>query len=121
MINNKLIEDFMHSKPENFHNSWDLLMQVVEKIESLDLSKYMYKWVWEDEEMNYNFNYIDFEISSSLISVYIELDLDPPIRIHSIDMFKEHHQGNKITKLEAVYECIIEFIKYYNKICKQNY
>ena len=113
-IDNRIIEDFMHSKPKNFHTSWDLIIPVIEEIEKLDLSDYLYQWK-EDETTHYNFNYVDFTISTEYIYVDIELDLDPPLEIHSVDT-----RNNNISKFEATYECIVEFLKYYNKLCKQN-
>ena len=69
----------------NYHKSWDWLMPVVEKIESIE---------------NYRF---DFEIRQSLVEIY---DKD-----EQIDVFQE--QGDD--KREVTYWCVVEFIKWYNE------
>ena len=92
--NNKLIAEFMEHKPtfevyiddvlttlerpiKNYNSDWNWLMEVVEKIESLDI---------------YYNEYIDYN-SSMFASGKIELS----------------------TKIEAVYNACVEFIKWYNK------
>lgn len=95
--NNKLIAEFLGYEPNSngvypivcinegkgwhletmkYHTDWNWLMEVVEKIESLD--------IYYDEYIDYN--------SSMVSSGKIELS----------------------TKIEAVYNACVEFIKYYN-------
>ena len=103
--NNKLIAEFMGGKLKwlnkidssyvsgyaniaglKFHKSWDWLMPVVEKIESL------------------NINEIPIEV-----------------HIHSNDCLISDIEHNSIgelsslgSKIKSVYECVVEFIKWYN-------
>lgn len=70
-----------------FHTDWNWLMQVVEKIESLD---YM---------VIHNFYISKFEVV---------------IKAEHNRVFKDIHIANK-TKIEAVYNACVEFIKWYNE------
>ena len=63
-----------------FHSDWNWLMQVVEKIESLD-----------------------YNITIQYKNCYIDIDKDL-----QIDTFSK-------SKIEAVYNACVEFIKWYNK------
>lgn len=69
----------------HFHTSWDWLMPVVEKIESLDISF----------DINHTMCYVESEDQSFVLNqTYID--------------------GYK-TKLDATYAAVIKFIKWYNK------
>jgi hypothetical protein len=118
-MKDKLIADFMGEK---FHEdswshgdveylkSWDWIMPVVEKIESLDLSEWMYKWEGIDGEIEYNFEGISVEIENKRCWIYINLSLDPYWTINE-KTFKVKYE----TKLEAAYESVVEFIEWYNE------
>ena len=106
----QLINDFMEKEIAENELSWIWIMEVIDKIDDTDLSEFMYKWDLGGKTQ-YNFNYIDFSIGSDMVSSYVELDLDPGILIHSIRLFQPN-----INKIYAVYECIIETIKYINKV-----
>ena len=93
-----------------FSLSWDWIMPVVEKIELLDLSEWMYKWEGIDGETEYNFEGISVEIEHTRCWIYINLSLDPYWTINE-KTFKVKYE----TKLEAVYKSVIEFIEWYNK------
>jgi hypothetical protein len=93
-----------------FHKSWDWLMPVVEKIESLDLSEWMYSWEDLDGETRYNFEGISVEIEKTRCWIYINLSLDPYWTINE-KTFKVKYE----TKLEAAYESVVEFIEWYNE------
>lgn len=54
--------DLLKEENLNYHKSWDWLMTVVEKIESLDLKEYGYKWEGIDGETEYNNGSICVEI-----------------------------------------------------------
>lgn len=114
---NKLIAEFMsdkyseHARRYEYSYSWDWLMPVVEKIESLDLSEYGYTWKGIDGEIQYNNGSIYVEIERNRCWIYMNLQLDPP---HT---FNEKTYNTKFpTKIEAVYSAVIEFIEYYNTI-----
>jgi hypothetical protein len=93
-----------------FSLSWDWIMPVIEKIESLDLSEWMYKWEGIDGETEYNFEGISVEIEKTSCWIYINLSLDPYWTINEKTSKVKYE-----TKLEAVYESVIEFIEWYNK------
>jgi hypothetical protein len=126
MEHNKLIAEFMDLKDrvENdvfysisgytacqYHKSWGWLMAVVEKIESLDLKEYGYKWEGIDGETEYNNGSICVEIERKHCWIYMDLSLDP---VHTIN--KKTYYIKYDTKIEAVYAAVVEFIEYYNEL-----
>lgn len=120
MENNKLIAEFMGEKFHEdswshgdieYKTSWDWLMPVVEKIESLDLSEYGYKWEGIDGETEYNNGSIHVEIERNKCWIYMNLSLDPITILN-----KKTYNIEFPTKIEAVYAAVIEFIEYYNTI-----
>ena len=131
MENNKLIAEFMGDyfdtglepayyirynkeykiEDSQFHKSWDWLMPVVEKIESLDLKEYGYQWEGIDGKTEYNNGSICVEIEQDRCWIYMNLSLDP---FHT---FNEKSRGIKFpTKIEATYAAVVEFIEYYNEL-----
>jgi hypothetical protein len=104
--NNKIIAEFMkyikhtqtksyltkdgyfHDKDLKFHSDWNWLMEVVEKIESIKIETYKVR-----VDIYFNCCQINPTHWEQLISIY----------------------GNKETKIEAVYNACIEFIKWYNE------
>lgn len=96
-----------------YHSSWNWLMPVIDKIENLDVSDQHYKWEAHDGERS-NFIGFEFEMKrwcdgySSCISM--DLQLDPSETIAG-DYYKHYP-----TRIEAVWNCVVEFIEYYNKI-----
>ena len=103
-------EDWHNEISLRFDTSWDWLIPVIEKIESLDLSEWMYKWEGMDGETNYNFEGISVEIENTRCWIYINLSLDPYWTINE-KTFNIKHE----TKLKAVYEAVVEFIEWYNE------
>jgi len=90
--NNKdFIEHHIHFD-SSYHESWDWLMPVVEKIEGIN-------------EPIANFVRYSVETSNNNCYVYLLLDWDIPIIITK-------QQGK--SKIEAVWHCCIKFIEYYN-------
>ena len=107
-----------HMKPKTFHlefhKSWDWLMPVVEKIESLDLKEYGYQWEGIDGKTEYNNGSICVEIERNRCWIYMNLQLDP---FHT---FNEKSRGIEFpTKIEATYAAVVEFIEWYNERKKQ--
>lgn len=98
-----------------YHKSWDWLMPVVEKIESLDLKEYGYQWEGIDGETMYNNGSIYVEIERNHCYIWVDLSLDPP---HTIN--KKTYYIKYDTKIEAVYAAVVEFIEYYNILIKQD-
>jgi len=92
-----LCQDFDSLSPKDmmFHNSWDWLMPVVEKIQHLD----------NEFEVNVNFK---IELTGA-VELYINHK-----RVFGMTAFEVG------TLIDAVYEAIIEFIKWYNKNKKDN-
>ena len=119
MNKDKLIADFMGEKFHEdawshkdieYSTSWDWIMPVVEKIESLDLSEWMYSWEDIDGSTRYNFEGVSVEIENKRCWIYINLSLDPYWTVNE-KTFKVKYE----TKLEAVYESVVEFIEWYNE------
>ena len=98
-----------------YHESWDWLMPVVEKIESLDLSEYGYKWEGLDGETEYNNQNICVEIERNQCWIYMNLQLDP---VHTINV--ETFNKKCDSKIDAVYGAVVEFIEWYNTISKKD-
>lgn len=92
----------------DFNKSWNRLMSVVDKIESLDDKELFYKWEYQNKPQ-YNFQYYDVDISRNSCYIVAELSLDPPMTIaHEI----------LDTKIEAVFNSVVEFVKWRNKKIK---
>jgi len=101
-------EDFIH--PDYSVHNWNWIMQVVEKIEQLDLSQYIYKW--EDGDVtNYNFEGTSVEIENNRCWIYINLSLDPMFTVNE-KTFKQTYNS----KIEATYAAVVEFIEWYNQL-----
>lgn len=91
-----------------FHNDWNWLIPIVEKIESLNLKDYFYQWEDGNNKRN-NFQRISVDISENTCWIGIELDLYPPITINKKSSYKQFN-----TKIEAVWTAVNEFIEWYN-------
>lgn len=103
--------DLLKEENLNYHKSWDWLMPVVEKIESLDLKEYGYQWEGIDGETEYNNGSICVEIEQDRCWIYMNLSLDP---FHT---FNEKSRGIRFpSKIEATYAAVVEFIEYYNEL-----
>jgi hypothetical protein len=97
-----------------YHKSWDWLMGVVDKIENMDLSETGYSWEGIDGETEYNNQNICVEIERNQCWIYMNLQLDP---VHTINA--ETFNKKCDTKIESVYNAIVEFIEWYNKLNKK--
>lgn len=92
-----------------FKTNVEWLWYVVEYIESLDLSEYMY--TWENELGKHsNFMSITVDIEYKSCSVILHNQLDPSDWLANFTCD---------TKLEAVYLSILKFIEWYNKLINQ--
>jgi hypothetical protein len=89
----------------DFHKDWNLLMKVVEYIETIDLSKYSYNWIDDRGDIQYNCDSIKIEIENKRCWIYIENQLDPCDTLNT-NTFSERYDS----KMDAVYESIIEFV-----------
>lgn len=127
-LKNKLIAIFMGNEQSNANASlhdyyyyygykyhWNRLMPVVEKIESLDLKEYGYKWKGIDGETEYNNDSICVEIEQKNCWIYMNLSLDPMHTLNPISYQKEYD-----TKIEATFEAVVEFIEHYNIIISKS-
>ena len=106
-----------------YHCSWDWLIPVVEKIESLNLREYGYKWpnhyyiddnTGHEEEYNYNSDALVVQIEKYECWIYMKLSLDPCYTIN-----KKSFETKFSSKIEAVYSSIVEFIEWYNQYTKK--
>lgn len=117
--NNRLIAEFMGTdmpdKFLEFNTCWNWLMGVVEKIESLDLSRYGYIWEGIEGETEYNNQDINVEIEGNRCWIYMNLQLDP-MHTFNEESFKKKYES----KLQATYESVVEFIHRYNEIISNN-
>ena len=106
----KILSEFMgFSKP--FNTSWDALMQVVDKLESLDLKDKIYSW--EDSRgTNYNFQCVEVEISSGKCWITIELDLDPCVIINKEWAGTQYQEWYESSRLDAVFYSCVEAVEY---------
>lgn len=120
---NKLIAEFMgltiitdnisyfdtnYKALKNYHIDWNWLMEVVEKIESLDINKFAKQLGREEIKPIEGHFYLNIckDNAEFLASVfYWQHD-------NNIKGINNHHAE---TKIEAVYNACIEFIKWYNK------
>jgi len=95
------------------YTDWNKLMPVIDKIEEIDMSEWHYKWGEGDEE-RCNFSGFDFGMRklSEGYTAYIfeELQLDPAELVAG-------NPNEKIypTRIEAVWNCVVEFVQYYNE------
>ena len=99
-----------------YHRSYEHIMSVVEKIESMDLKNQMYSWeeFWGDEpgtepKTRYNFEGLSVEIENNTCMIYANLALDP-FWIINEKTLKEKHP----TKKEAIFKSVVEFIEWFN-------
>jgi hypothetical protein len=107
--------DLLKEENLNYHKSWDWLIPVVEKIESLDLKEYGYQWEGIDGETEYNNGPIYVEIERNKCWIYMDLSLDPS---HT---FNEKTYNTEFpTKIDATYAAIVEFIERYNELTKKD-
>ena len=98
-----------------FQFSWDVLMDIVEKIEDLDLSEYYY--TWDDERgVNYNFAGISVEIENNKCWVECRLELDPSVYLNETWRKKQQSLDYKETKKDAVFFSLVEAVTEINKI-----
>lgn len=85
-------EGFNNNKNFLFHRSWDWLIPVVEKIESLSYKKTRHFYL--------------FKTSS-----YVEIKVDRM----KVNLFSKWGTNANINTREAVYKAVVEFIKWYNQ------
>ena len=101
------------SKP--FSSSWDALMQVVDKIESLDLSEYFYSWESYGETRS-NFMNIEVEIGYNKCYVECNLELDPAFYLNQEWVEKQGSLDYDETKIDAVFFSLVETVQYLKEI-----
>lgn len=110
----KLLSEFMGFS-KSFSSSWDALMQVVDKIESLDLSKYFYSWESYGETHS-NFMNIEVEIGYNKCYVECNLELDPSIYLNKEWFKNQDSLYYSETKIDAVFFSLVEAVEEINKI-----
>ena len=90
----------------DFHSSWDWLMPVVEKIESLNLGNTTIKTVFSEEDLYINSN-VSFLIMHK--ECYVNFFGEMKVYENWISVTECN------SKIEAVYNACVEFIKWYNE------
>jgi hypothetical protein len=102
----------LHPNDLKYNSSWDWLIPVIDKIEDLDVSDQHYQWEMEGETRS-NFMCFEFDMDrhsdSYSASIWMELSLDP------VCLVAGGHLKPYSTRIEAVWNTVIEFIKYYNE------
>lgn len=104
--NNKLIAEFMDCEnsqaweliPSPYECDWDWLMEVVEKIESLKTP------ITNNPNLKGQFEEYEIYIQCKHVVIYAHGEIT-----------KEISDLKGVTKIQAVYNACIEFIKWYNK------
>lgn len=115
--NNKLIDDFMNQMPVgdikyDYHQDWNALIPVVEKIESLKVETIeLEDDIYDDREVTYVFS---VEIQNNICM--INRDVLPQYYGTEQDFLSTYSGISELTKIEAVYETIIKFIEWYNEL-----
>lgn len=97
----KLNAGWIVTSPENleFHSSWNWLMQVVEKIES----------------MGYDTGICNVVINGERLSEILISPSDNEPKEGKIEIHERSAEG----KIEATYHAVIQFIKWYNQLKQQ--
>ena len=103
-----------------YHKSWGWLMPVVEKIESLDLKEYGYKWEGIDGETMYNNGSIYVEIERNHCWIWVDLSLDPPHTINKKTYYIKYDTKIEITKDKELIENVVKKINAVYKQIKKN-
>ena len=89
-----------------YNSSWDWLMPVVEKVESLELGDITIHSAKYGDDIYFNCS-VEIEIISSVCNIHLYGDM----RVYK-DLIYIHDED---TKIKATYKAVIEFIKWYNE------
>lgn len=95
------IQKFMQWSEPPYIEDWTWIMEVVDRIENIQLHEKFYKWEYQGK-MNYNFNEILFEIGKYETVIYFDWNLDPMTEEFS-------HYG--LRKEENTILCILKFLE----------
>ena len=99
-------QDICFIEDLKFHSSWDWLMPVVDKIESLDLRKNGYDF----PKVKFLGDHIEIFIYATYRSDYIYWQPWVDLRGNW-----HNHPKQCNSKIEAAYKVVVEFIEWYNK------
>ncbi len=93
----------------NYHQNWEWLMPVIDKICDLDLSDGFYQWEDIDNETRSNFKNFEMDIQRHYSIIWLNLELDPSIQIGG------GYSEQYYERIEAAWMAVVDFITWYNK------
>lgn len=121
--NNKLIAEFLELLTKdnegnikedinffNFHTDWNWLMKVVEKIESLNMGTLEINSLGNENDAGFDSTFRNANVVFRIEYKDVHIDLVGDMQIW--EGWKNINKYN--SKIEAVYNACVEFIKWYN-------
>jgi len=122
--NNKLIAEFMgltiitdsisyfdtnYKALKNYHSDWNWLMEVVEKIENIIVKGKQWTVLEDESDVDWNFE-VNIESKQCVINrCTYDGDEEDFLKLYDCRNYET------ITKIEAVYNAVVAFIKWYNE------
>lgn len=104
----KLLAEYMGMRYIPF-NDYNLLMEVIAKLEKEDLSEYFYKWP-EEDEVNFNFEELKVDRFYGRWNSSVLLSLDPSFEISSAEKYKEYEERQQL------FFVLVDTVKYVNNL-----
>lgn len=106
-------EFYYNISPNNllYHSSWDWLMPVIDKIDSMNCPYEDYTWKY-DNKTYHNFMGFNVDIKPKHCVIWEDLELDPP------NIIGGGYDKLYNSRIEAAWNAVIEFIKWYN-LCQK--
>lgn len=108
---NKLLMEYIGLPQDNyfkFEEDYNLMFQVIEKLEKEDLTEYFYSWETSDDGRRDNFQGISIDRFDGLWDANIQFQLDPPKEI------SKTYKGRKDN--EQLFLILRDTVEYVNKL-----